>query len=66
MRGIYIFFLVLTNSCSTLKSCSCQLNFRNVVETLAAPHPSLNGVKPPSCMEIRLMSTTGFELSPNG
>ena len=65
MRGIHIFFFVLMISCCTLKSCSCPLNFRNVVETLAAPHPSLNGVKPPNCMEVRLMSATGFELSPN-
>ena len=53
------------NSCCTLKSCGCPLNFTIVVKTLDAPHPSLNGVKPPHCMEVRLTSAIGFELSPN-
>ena len=53
------------NSCCTLKSCGCPLQFRIVVETLGAPYPSLNGVKPPNCMEVKLMSAIGFELSPN-
>lgn len=36
-----------------------------MAETLAAPHPSLNGVKLANFLEGRFTSATGFELSPN-